>query len=400
MNKLFIEQLHVRGKRVLVRVDFNVPLEDGRITDDRRIEESLPTIRWLRRQGARTILMSHLGRPKGKRSPDDSLAPVAARLSELLGAPVPLAPDCIGPEVEAQARALADGDVLLLENLRFHKQEEANDPQFAAQLAALGELYVNDAFGAAHRAHASTDGAARKFTQRAAGYLMKKELDYLGQALENPKRPFVAIIGGAKISGKIDVMQALLGKVDQLLVGGGMSYTFQKAMGYEIGNSLVENDRLDVAREIMAASKAAGDKLVLPVDCLAVRSFDDEGSATVVDADKIPPERECIDIGPKTIEKFSQIIRGAKTVVWNGPVGVFERPAYAKGTNAIAKALAECTAAGGTTIVGGGDSAAAVAQAGYENQVSHISTGGGASLEFLEGKKLPGVEALSEANVK
>jgi phosphoglycerate kinase len=341
--------------------------------------------------------MSHLGRPKGKRTAEDSLAPVAARLSELLGVPVPLAADCIGAEVEAQVRSLQNGGVLLLENLRFHQQEEANDPQFSAQLAALGELYVNDAFGAAHRAHASTDGAARRFEQRAAGYLMKKELDYLGQALENPRRPFVAIIGGAKISGKIEVMQALLGKVDKLLVGGGMSYTFQKAMGYEIGNSLVENDRLDVARQIMATSKSAGDKLVLPVDCLAVRSFDDENSATIVPADQIPADRECIDIGPKTIELFSQIIRGAKTVVWNGPVGVFERPAYAQGTNAVAKALAECTAAGGTTIVGGGDSAAAVAQAGYEGQVSHISTGGGASLEFLEGKKLPGVEALSDA---
>jgi 3-phosphoglycerate kinase len=398
MNKLFLEQLSVAGKPVLVRVDFNVPLENGQITDDRRIVESLPTLRWLREHGARTILMSHLGRPKGKRKPEESLAPVARRLSELLGCEVPLAPDCVGAEVEAQVKSLKDGDVLLLENLRFHKQEEENEPAFSAQLAALGELYVNDAFGAAHRAHASTDGAPRLFKQRAAGYLMKKELDYLAGALENPKRPFVAIIGGAKISGKIDVMQALLAKVDTLLVGGGMSYTFQKALGFEIGKSLLEPDRIGVARQILeAAQKAGKDRLMLPVDCLAVKSFDDEQSAAVVDADKIPADRECVDIGPKTIERFSQVIRSAKTVVWNGPMGVFERQAYAKGTNAMAQAMAECTAAGGVTIVGGGDSAAAVAQAGLEEKMSHISTGGGASLEFLEGKTLPGVEALSDA---
>lgn len=397
MQKLFLEKLKVQGKRVLVRVDFNVPLEDGQITDDLRIRESLPTIEWLREQGARTILMSHLGRPKGKRKPDESLAPAAKRLGELLGIKVPLAPDCIGPEVEALAKSLKDGDVLLLENLRFHKQEEENDPQFAAQLAALGELYVNDAFGAAHRAHASTEGVTKHFRQCAAGYLMKKELDYLAGALEQPKRPFVAIIGGAKISGKIDVMQALLGKVDTLLVGGGMSYTFLKAQGYEIGQSLLEAEKIGEAKAILEKAQSLGrDRLVLPLDYRAVKKFGDETDIVNVDFDKIPPDRTCIDIGPKSAERFSQITRAAKTVVWNGPVGVFETPAYAAGTQAIAKALVDCTSAGGVTIVGGGDSAAAIAQAGLSDRVSHVSTGGGASLEFLEGKKLPGVEALTD----
>jgi phosphoglycerate kinase len=397
MNKLFLEQLNVRGKRVLVRVDFNVPLEDGCISDDRRIEESLPTIRWLRQQGARVILMSHLGRPKGKRKPEESLGPVAQRLSELLGVPVPLAADCVGPEVERQAKTLADGDVLLLENLRFHAEEEKNDPQFAAQLAALGELYVNDAFGAAHRAHASTEAVTKHFQQRAAGYLMKKELDYLAGALDDPQRPFVAVIGGAKISGKIEVIQALLQEVDTLLIGGGMAYTFFKAMGREIGKSLLEADRIDTARSILSTAAAAGpEKLVLPVDVRCVASFGDSDVQTVP-ADAIPADCEGIDIGPRTAELFADRIRAAKTVVWNGPVGVFEQPAYAEGTRAVAQALAGCTKAGGVTIVGGGDSAAAVAQFGLDDQVSHVSTGGGASLEFLEGKQLPGVEALSDA---
>ena len=396
MNKLFLESLNVLGKRVLVRVDFNVPLENGQITDDLRIRESLPTIRWLREQGARTILMSHLGRPKGKRKPEESLAPVARRLGELLGIKVPLAPDCIGTEVAELVKFLNDGDVLLLENLRFHKEEEENDPQFASQLAALGELYVNDAFGAAHRAHASTEGVAKHFTQRAAGYLMKKELDYLAGALEEPKRPFVSIIGGAKISGKIDVMQALLGKVDSLLVGGGMSYTFLKAQGYEIGQSLLEPDKVGEAKAILAKAASLGrERLVLPLDYRAVKTFGDVSDIIEVDFDKIPADRNCIDIGPKTMARYGEIIRAAKTVVWNGPVGVFETPAYAAGTQAIARALADCTSAGGITIVGGGDSAAAVAQAGLSERVSHVSTGGGASLEFLEGKKLPGVEALT-----
>jgi phosphoglycerate kinase len=323
---------------------------------------------------------------------------VAKRLSRLLGVEVPLAPDCIGPEVEARVKALQEGQVLLLENLRFHAEEEQNDERFAAQLAALGELYVNDAFGAAHRAHASTQAAALKFRERAAGYLMKKELDYLAGALEDPERPFVAIIGGKKISGKIDVMQALLGKVDTLLVGGGMSYTFLKVLGHEIGKSLLEADRMPMAKEILEGARKAGpDRLLLPLDYRAVRNFGDESDILVVDAEHIPADRDCIDIGPKTAERYAQIIRQAKTVVWNGPVGVFETPAYAQGTKAIATAMAQCTANGGTTIVGGGDSAAAVMEAGLADKMSHISTGGGASLEFLEGKTLPGVEALSDA---
>ncbi len=399
MDKLFLEKLDVGGKRVLVRVDFNVPLENGQITDDLRIRESLPTIRWLREHRARTILMSHLGRPKGKRKPEESLAPAAARLGELLGIKVSLAPDCIGPEVEALVKSLKDGDVLLLENLRFHKEEEENDPQFAGQLAALGELYVNDAFGAAHRAHASTEGVTRHFKQCAAGYLMKKELDYLAGALEKPKRPFVSIIGGAKISGKIDVMQALLAKVDALLIGGGMSYTFLKAQGYEIGQSLLEADKIGEAKAILAKAQSLGkDRLLLPSDYRAVKKFGDETDIVNVDFDKIPADRNCIDIGPKAVQRYGQIIRLAKTVVWNGPVGVFETPAYAVGTQAIARAMADCTAAGGVTIVGGGDSAAAVAEAGLSDKMSHVSTGGGASLEFLEGKKLPGVEALSDGS--
>jgi phosphoglycerate kinase len=329
--------------------------------------------------------------------PEMSLAPAAKRLGELLNTPVAMASDCVGPEVTVQVAALGDGDVLLLENLRFHAEETANDPDFATQLSLLGDIYVNDAFGAAHRAHASTAGAALHFDQRAAGYLMKKELDYLDETLENPQRPFVAIIGGAKISGKIDVMQALLDKVDHLLVGGGMSYTFQKALGFEIGNSLVEDDRLDMAREIYETAQTLGDdRLVLPTDNISVPEFGNTTDIVTVDADKIPADRECIDIGPKTIEKYADIVRNAKTVVWNGPLGAFETPEYATGTQAIARALVECTANGGTTIVGGGDSAAALGQMGLDDQVSHVSTGGGASLEFLEGKKLPGVEALSD----
>lgn len=398
MQKLSIEDLDVQGKRVLVRVDFNVPLNsDGEITDDRRIQASLPTIERLVKGGARTILMSHLGRPKGQRKPEFSLEPAALRLSELLRKNVPLAPDCVGPEVQAKLQALGNGDVLLLENLRFHAEETANAPEFAAQLAALGELYVNDAFGAAHRAHASTDGAPRHFEQRAAGYLMKKELDFLHSALETPARPFVAIIGGAKISGKIDVIQALRQKVDTLIVGGGMAYTFYRAMGWETGESLVEEDRIPLAKEILESQSSAKAELLLPLDCLAADSFSNDAQTMPVDADKIPADRQGLDIGPKSIELFCKAVRGAKTVVWNGPMGVFEMATFAKGTAAVAQALADCTANGGTTIVGGGDSAAAIRAAGLDDKVSHVSTGGGASLEFLEGKKLPGVEVLTDA---
>lgn len=398
MAKLFVEDLAVKGRRVLVRVDFNVPLNDqGEITDERRIRATFETIRFLTGQGARVILMSHLGRPKGERKPECSLEPVAARLGELLRKEVPLAADCIGPEVQQKLQALGDGDILLLENLRFHKGEEKNDPEFAAELASLGELYVNDAFGTAHRAHASTAGAPAHFDQRAAGYLMRKELDFLGNALESPRRPFVAIIGGAKVSGKIKVMRALLHKVDQLLVGGGMSYTFFRAMGRGIGKSLVEEDRIQMAREVLEESEAAGTAtLFLPVDCVAADRFDNDADRMIVEADAIPADRNCLDIGPQTIELYTGTIREAKTVVWNGPMGVFEMPNFARGTEAIAAALAESTAAGGITVVGGGDSAAAISMAGLAEKVSHVSTGGGASLEFLEGKKLPGVEVLTE----
>ena len=397
MRKLFVEDLDVRGKRVLVRVDLNVPLDDSKeITDDRRIRESLPTVRRLMAGGARTILMSHLGRPKGKPDPAFSLRPVADRLGELLRKEVPLAPDCIGPQVQKMLQALGDGDVLLLENLRFHAGEEKNDPKLVDELAALGELYVNDAFGTAHRAHASTEGVARKMKLRAAGYLLRKELEYLGRALEDPKRPFTAIIGGAKISGKIDVIEALSKKVDNLIIGGGMAYTFFKAMGREIGGSLLEPDKVDLARDLLERAKTSRSKLLLPVDCVAADRFDDAADRRVVPAEAIPPDRQCLDIGPRTIDLFSRTIIESGTVVWNGPMGVFEMPNFAVGTRAIAEALAECTRRGGITIVGGGDSAAAIAEAGLDDKVSHVSTGGGASLEFLEGKKLPGVEALSD----
>ncbi len=399
MNKLFVKDVDVAGKRVLVRADFNVPLNDaGEITDDRRIEATLPTIERLLSAGARVILMSHLGRPKGKRDPKLSLAPVAERLGQLLRKEVRLADDCVGPSVKRLLPGVGNGDVLLLENLRFHTGEEANDADFSAELAELGEIYVNDAFGAAHRAHASTEGAARLFQQRACGFLMKKELDYLGTALERPQRPFVAVIGGAKISGKIDVIEALLDKVDTLLVGGGMAYTFFKAMGREIGRSLLEADRVDIARQILETSQEEGKaELLLPEDCVAVAEFDNGAERHVCTADSIPADLLCVDIGPRSSETFAARVAEAKTVVWNGPMGVFEMPNFAHGTEAVARALTAATQRGATTIVGGGDSAAAIHQLGLESGVSHVSTGGGASLEFLEGKRLPGVEVLSDA---
>jgi len=396
-EKLFVEDLPVRGKRVLVRVDFNVPLEEAggkyRITDDRRIVASLPTIRWLVKNGARTILASHLGRPKGGFEPQFSLAPAAERLGELLGKPVPLAPDCIGESVQALVSKMEDGDVLLLENVRFHKEETKNDPEFAKKLAGLGEMYVNDAFGSAHRAHASTEGVTRHLSPCAAGYLMKKGLDYLGKALASPRRPFLAIIGGKKISGKIDVIESLLKQVDTLIIGGGMAYTFFKAMGREIGDSILEEDRVDMARDILSRAK---DKILLPVDCMTADKFDNDADRKVVSSEAIPPGRQGLDIGPETIKNFLGAITGAGTVVWNGPMGVFELSNFATGTNAVAKALADATARGAVTIVGGGDSAAAITQAGLDTKVSHVSTGGGASLEFLEGKILPGVAALTD----
>jgi phosphoglycerate kinase len=397
-KKLFVEDLQPEGKRVIVRVDFNVPLKDGKVESDKRLRESLPTIEYLRKKGAKVILMSHLGRPDGKRVPDMSLRPVADALAVLLGAPVAFADDCVGPAAERAVAAMKAGDVLLLENLRFHAEEEENDPAFAKQLAALADVYVNDAFGSAHRAHASTEGITRFVSQAASGHLMKKELDYLGEALGNPRRPFIAIIGGSKVSSKIDVIKHLLPQVDKLLIGGGMTYTFLKAQGFEIGRSIVENDKLDLARSIMAE---AGDKLVLGTDFVVTDKLDFKartvGALKTVTRDAIPADWEGVDSGPRTVEEFNAIILGAKTIVWNGPVGVFEIDATAKGTIAVAQALAKATAAGATTIIGGGDSASAVKKAGVASKVSHVSTGGGASLEFLEGKVLPGVAALTNA---
>jgi len=398
--KLFVEDLNVSGKRVIVRVDFNVPLKDGKVESDKRLKESLPTIEYLRKKNAKVILMSHLGRPDGKRVPDMSLRPVADALAALLGAPVEFAEDCVGPAAEKAVAALQPGGVLLLENLRFHAAEEENDPAFAKQLATLADVYVNDAFGSAHRAHASTEGIAKFVPQAASGFLMKKELDYLGDALGNPKRPFVAVIGGSKVSGKIDVIKNLLPRVDKLLIGGGMTYTFLKAQGLETGKSIVENDKIDLAKSLLAE---AGDKLVLGTDFVATDKLDFKGrtvgATKVVTKTTIPADWECVDIGPATTAAFEKILLGAKTIVWNGPVGVFEIDATAKGTIAVAEALAKATAAGATTIIGGGDSASAVKKAGVASKVSHVSTGGGASLEYLEGKVLPGVAALTEKKV-
>ena len=390
MNKKTIKDLDVKGKKVLVRVDFNVPLDDTRnITDDRRIVSALPTIRYLLDHGAAVILMSHLGRPKGKPDPAYSLAPVAVRLAELLKQPVKMTPDCVGPDVQAAVAAMKPGDVVLLENLRFHDEETKNDAEFARQLASLADLYVNDAFGTAHRAHASTEGVTR-YLPAAAGFLMEKELDFLGTAVEAPEHPFVAILGGAKISDKIGVIDNLLGKVDKLIIGGGMANTFLKAQGYDVADSLVEDDSLENARTLLAQG---GGKLVLPVDVVVADGFANDAKKQVVKADAVPAGWRILDIGPDTVKLFSDILRNAKTVVWNGPMGVFEFPEFAKGTFALAHTLASIQA---VTIIGGGDSAAAIEQAGLADKITHISTGGGASLEFLEGKTLPGVAALAD----
>lgn len=397
MNKLSIDKVGLKGKRVLVRVDFNVPLDENlNITDDIRITESLPTIKKIVADGGKAILMSHLGRPKGGPNPKYSLAPTAIRLSELLGKEVKLAPDCVGPEAKAMVDAMKDGDVLILENVRFHPEEEKNDPAFAKQLAELGDVYINDAFGSAHRAHASTEGVTKFIKISAAGYLMQKELDYLGGAITNPKRPYVAILGGAKISGKIDVINNLLSKVDTLIVGGGMAYTFYKAEGKEIGTSLLEAEKIDLAKEVLANAKKSGIKFLLPKDVVVASEFNNDSPSTVVSVDAMPADKMGLDIGPETIKLFSDELRNAKTIVWNGPMGVFEMDNFAKGTNAIAQVLADVTATGSITVIGGGDSAAAITKAGLKDKVSHVSTGGGASLEFLEGKALPGVVALND----
>lgn len=398
MNKLSIDKVDLKNKRVLVRVDFNVPLDENlNVTNDIRIVESLPTIKKIIESGGKAILMSHLGRPKGERKPEFSLKPAAERLSKLLGKEVKLAPDCIGAETEKLVDEMKPGDVILLENLRFHKQEEMNDSEFAKQLANLGDVYVNDAFGSAHRAHASTEGVTKYIKTCAAGYLMQKELDYLGTALANPKRPYCAILGGAKISGKIDVINNLLDKVDTLIVGGGMAFTFFKAQGKEIGKSLLEEEKIELAKELLEKVKSTKLKFLLPVDVVVADEFKNESPSTVEESDKIPSDKMGLDIGPKSVKLFSDELMKSKTIVWNGPMGVFEMPNFAKGTFAIAEALAKATESGAVTVIGGGDSAAAIADAGLEKKVSHVSTGGGASLEFLEGKVLPGVAALTDA---
>jgi 3-phosphoglycerate kinase len=389
MNKRSVRDLEVRDKRVLVRVDFNVPVKDGEVTDDTRIRRALPTIRYLLEEGARPILISHLGRPKGEPDPKYAMDPVAARLQELLGEPVKKLDAAVGPEVE---EALEDWDgrgVVLLENSRFYPGETSNDPEFADQLAALADLYVNDAFGAAHRAHATTVGVAER-QPAAAGLLMEEEIDYLDKVLKDPERPFVAILGGAKVSDKLGVIESLLGTADSLLIGGAMCFTFFKAQGHEIGNSLVEDDYLEEAKRLM---EEAGDRLVLPVDVVVTEAMEEDAESETVPVDGIPAGRMGLDIGPKTVDLFSEHISGASTIFWNGPMGVFEIDAFAKGTEGVARAVAE---SGATSVVGGGDSVAAVNKLGLEDRMSHISTGGGASLEYVEGKELPGIAVLPD----
>ncbi len=402
MNKLSIKDLDLNGKHVFMRVDFNVPLDEhGNVTDDTRIRETLPTIEHALRNGARLILASHLGRPKGKPNPKMSLRPVADRLRMLLdeklgrGCNVGFSPDCVGDQAKELASRLEKGQTLLLENLRFHAEEEDNDEKFSKQLASLCDLYVNDAFGSAHRAHASTAGITKFVHKSAAGFLMEKELTYLGKALHNPAHPFVAILGGAKVSDKIGVIQNLLNKVNTLLIGGGMAYTFLKSQGAKVGKSLVEEDKLDLAKRLVSDAKARGVKMLLPVDHVVATSMSADAQTKIVPADQpLGAEQMALDIGPKTVELFSAEIDRARTIVWNGPMGVFEMAPFAHGTVSVAKAVASNRAA--TSIVGGGDSVAAVQQAGVADRITHISTGGGASLEFLEGKKLPGVEALTD----
>ncbi|MDX2127947.1 MAG: phosphoglycerate kinase [Chloroherpetonaceae bacterium] len=396
MPKKSIKDLSVSGKRVLVRVDFNVPLDKNKkIEDDTRIRESLPTIKKIISDGGKAILMSHLGRPKGK-TPEFSLEPVAQRLSELLGKPVAFAHDCIGDLASSAVSAMNNGDVLLLENVRFYKEEEANDANFASKLAALGEVYVNDAFGTAHRAHGSTEGVTKYLSTAVAGFLIEKELEYLGNATDKPKRPFVAILGGSKISGKIDVLENLLSKVDSVLVGGAMIFTFFKAQGYKVGKSLVEDDKLDLAKSIIEKAKSKGVAFYLPTDVVIADQFDASSNSKIVNIDAIEEGWMGLDIGPKTTETYRNVVLSAKTIVWNGPMGVFEIEKFATGTFAVAKALADATHSGAITIIGGGDSASAIVKAGLEKSVTHVSTGGGASLEFLEGKVLPGIAALNE----
>ena len=396
MNKLTIKELDLRGKRVFIRVDFNVPLKDGAVTDDTRIRETLPTLKLAIEKDGRLVLASHLGRPKGGPDAKYSVKPAAKKLEELLGKAVAFAADCVGADAEAKSKALKDGDVLVLENVRFHPEEEKNDEAFSKQLAALCDsVFVSDAFGSAHRAHASVVGITKFVSQAAAGLLMEKELVYIGKAMSNPTRPFVAILGGAKVSDKIEVVENLMRIADAMLIGGGMAYTFLKARGVPIGKSLVEDDKLDLAKKILMDAERKNFKLLLPVDHVITPELKAGAPSRVVNAGATPADQMGLDIGPETIEAYKAEIAKAKTIVWNGPMGVFEMPAFARGTLEIAKAVAARTVAGATSIIGGGDSVAAVHKAGVADKISHISTGGGASLEFLGGRKLPGVEALT-----
>ncbi|MTI61384.1 MAG: phosphoglycerate kinase [Firmicutes bacterium] len=391
--KKTLKDVNFKGKKTLVRVDFNVPLEDGKITDDTRIEAALPTIKYLSEEGARVILMSHLGRPKGKAVDSLRLDPVARRLADILGQEVSKVDDCVGDEVKKAVETLQDGDVLLLENTRFHAEEKANDPEFAKELASIADIFVSDAFGAAHRAHASTVGVT-EYIPSVAGFLMQRELNALGDVMQNPESPFVAIMGGAKVSDKIGVIRNLMKKVDYLLVGGGIANTFLRASGYETGKSLVEEDKLDLAKDLLKEAEEKSVEIVLPIDVVVADKFDKNADSKVVAVDEIPADWQSLDSGgPETIAKYTEIIKNSRTIIWNGPLGVFEFDKFAKGTNAIAQALADSNA---KTIIGGGDSAAAIKKAGLEDKMTHISTGGGASLMFFEGKSLPGVEALDD----
>ena len=387
MDKKTVRDIDLKGKRVLMRVDFNVPMADGKVTDDKRIKAALPTIKYVLEQGASLLLMSHLGRPKGGFDPEFSLKAAAEVLAGLLGIPVKMAPDCVGPEVEAMAKAIKPGDVIMLENTRFHPEEEKNDIGLAKQMAALGDVYVNDAFGSAHRAHSSTEAVAH-FLPAVSGFLMEQELEYLGRAIANPEHPYIAILGGAKISDKILVVETLLSKCDRLIIGGGMANTFLAAKGLNMQDSLVEAGSIETAKAILAKS---GQAIVLPVDAVIADKFEADAKSQVVDVDKIPASWRMLDVGPKTLALYKETLKGAKLIVWNGPVGVFEMPRFAEGTFALARMLAE---SGAITVIGGGDSASAVKKAGVAKQMTHVSTGGGASLEFLEGKELPGVAAL------
>ena len=391
LNKKSIEDIDVSNKRVLARCDFNVPLKDGVITNDKRIVAALPTIKYLVEHGAKLILCSHLGRPKEGWEPEFSLAPVAKRLSELLGKEVVMAKDVIGEDAKAKAAALNPGDVMLLENVRYHKEEKKNDPAFAKELASLAEIYVNDAFGAAHRAHASTAGVA-DYLPAVCGYLMQKEIDFIGGTIENPKRPFVAILGGAKVSDKIGVIENLFEKVDTLIIGGGMAYTFMRAMGNTTGTSICEEDKLDLARDLMAKARAKGVSFLIPVDNIVAREYNENSVFMRIYSDAIPDGWMGLDIGPTTQELFAKTLKGAGTVIWNGPMGVSEWENFAAGTRAVAQAIADESEKGAISVIGGGDSVAAVTKLGYADKMSHISTGGGASLEFMEGKKLPGID--------